>query len=39
LGDKKGAIEDYNKAAEIYQKAGQTENQQLALDKVKQLQY
>jgi tetratricopeptide (TPR) repeat protein len=38
LGDKKGAISDYQKAAELYQKKGETKGYQNALEQLKKLQ-
>ncbi|WP_051469936.1 caspase, EACC1-associated type [Fischerella sp. PCC 9605] len=38
LKDKQGAIADYQKAAELYQKQGKTKDYQETLDKIKELQ-
>jgi tetratricopeptide (TPR) repeat protein len=36
-GDKKGAIEDFQKAADLFQQQGKPEDAQKALDKIKEI--
>ncbi|WP_300004413.1 tetratricopeptide repeat protein, partial [Anabaena sp. AL09] len=38
LGDKQGAIEDYNQAAKLYQQQGKNEDYQDALNTIRKLQ-